>query len=177
MQIVLALALIALAAVSRLFDHPANFTPVAAVALFAGAYLPKKWGWAVPVVVMLATDAIIGFYDWQVMASVYASLVATVFVGFMLRRQRSVGSVLTTSLGASVLFFLVTNAAVWAWGGLYDRTAAGLLQSYAMGISFFKNTLLGDLFYTGFLFGTFEVVGKLNTKRGQATFFPILKRN
>lgn len=158
MQIALATSLILLAAVSRLFDHPANFTPVAAVALFAGAYLPRKWGWLVPVVVMLATDAVIGFYDWQVMVVVHGSLVATVFVGYALRRQRSVGSILTTSLGASVLFFLATNAAVWAWGGLYDRTAAGLLQSYAMGIPFFKNTLLGDLFYAGFLFGTFETI-------------------
>lgn len=158
MQIVLAFALIILAAVSRLFDHPANFTPVAAVTLFSGAYLPRTWGWLVPVLVMLATDAIIGFYDWQVMAAVYASLVATVLVGFMLRRKRSVGSVLTTSLGSSVLFFLVTNAAVWAWGGLYERTATGLLTSYAMGVPFFKNTLLGDLFYTGFLFGIYELV-------------------
>ncbi|OGL74076.1 hypothetical protein A3D72_02635 [Candidatus Uhrbacteria bacterium RIFCSPHIGHO2_02_FULL_57_19] len=158
---VLALALIVLAAASRLFDHPANFTPVAAVALFAGVYLPRKWGWGLPLVVMLASDAVIGFYQWQVMASVYLSFIVAIGIGWYIRRGKSVGSVFIGSLASSVLFFFVTNAAVWAWGGLYLQTADGLLTSYLMGIPFFKNTLLGDLFYTGFLFGSFEALGFL----------------
>lgn len=158
---VLAIALVFLAVISRLFEHPANFTPVAAVALFSGVYLPRRWGWILPLVVMLASDAIIGFYQWQVMASVYASFLVIVAIGWYVRRQRSIGSVLLSSLSGSVLFFLATNAATWAWGNLYPPTAQGLFTAYVMGIPFFKNTLAGDLFYTTFLFGAFEAIGFL----------------
>ena len=161
LHLILAISLIILAVISRLFPHPANFTPLAAVALFCGVYLPRKWGWILPMVIMIATDAIIGFYQWQVMASVYLSFLTAVGIGWYIRRGKSIGSVVVGSLAASILFFFVTNAAVWAWGGLYPPTAAGFLTSYLMGIPFFKNTLLGDLFYTVFLFGSFEALGFL----------------
>ena len=61
------------------------------------------------------------------------------------------------ALGASVIFFVVTNAAVWAFTPLYAHTLAGLMQSYTMAIPFFKNSLAGDLGYTAVLFGAMEL--------------------
>ena len=42
--IIISLLLLAfIGVVMRLVPHPANFTPVFAIALFAGFYLSKKW--------------------------------------------------------------------------------------------------------------------------------------
>jgi hypothetical protein len=42
-------SIVLVAALSRLLPHPANVAPIAAIALFAGAYFEKKWlAFAVP---------------------------------------------------------------------------------------------------------------------------------
>lgn len=66
--------------------------------------------------------------------------------------------VLGGSLAGSILFFLITNWAVWAFGELYTKDLGGLLMSYTMGLPFFRNTLLGDLFYVAVFFGIAELV-------------------
>lgn len=159
MDILIATVFIFSAAALRLLPHAPNFAPIAAVALFAGAVLPRRWSLVIPFGAMLLSDAIIGFYQVPVMASVYAAFALTVLLGWWSRRQNDrVVSTLGASLTGSVLFFLVTNAAVWRWGGLYPQTAAGLLQSYALGVPFFRNTLASDLFYTTVLFGSYVAI-------------------
>ena len=75
----------------------------------------------------------------------------------LLRTRRMVWSVGGAALGASVLFFVFTNLAVWAVGGLYPLTAAGLAEAFAAAIPFFAPTLAGDVFYTAVLFGGFAL--------------------
>jgi hypothetical protein len=68
------------------------------------------------------------------------------------------------SVLGSVLFFLITNFAVWYGSAFYPQTPAGLLACYTAGLafynqqSFFINSLLGDLFYGGLLFGTYALL-------------------
>lgn len=62
-----------------------------------------------------------------------------------------------TTLGA-IIFFLLTNAAVWAFGTMYPHTLSGLMESYTMAIPFFRNSLLGDIFFIGILVGGYEVI-------------------
>jgi formate-dependent nitrite reductase membrane component NrfD len=57
------------------------------------------------------------------------------------------------TLSASVLFFIVTNFSVWLLDGLYPLTFEGLMASYTAAIPFFRNAVLGDLFYAAVLFG------------------------
>src|SRR5437870_709086 len=59
---VMVLLLIVLAAASRLLPHPPNFAPVAAIGLFAGAMNGRRVGWLVPLVALLASDSVLGFY-------------------------------------------------------------------------------------------------------------------
>jgi hypothetical protein len=67
--------------------------------------------------------------------------------------------VLGTALLSSILFFVITNFGVWLTGGgwFYPRTWQGLVECYVMAIPFFRNTLAGDLVFTGVLFGLFEL--------------------
>ncbi|MFH0955758.1 MAG: DUF6580 family putative transport protein [Candidatus Falkowbacteria bacterium] len=151
-----ALILIALGIAARFLPHPANFAPIGAIAIFAGIYLPKKWAIVLPLAAMFFSDLFIGFYAWPIMLSVYAGFIIMGVIGLVVRKNKKVSTVLGGTVLGGVIFYLVTNGAVWAFGSLYPHTIAGLLQSYYMAIPFFRNSLLGDLFYTGVLAGAYE---------------------
>jgi hypothetical protein len=55
------------------------------------------------------------------------------------------------------LFFAVTNFGTWTLSGMYPLTFSGLAACYVAAIPFFQNTVAGDLFYSGLLFGGFAL--------------------
>ena len=160
--------LIFAAALSRVLPHPPNFSPVEAVALFGGAYFARRgWAVAVPLLAMFASDLVLGLayggIYWNYFASagyllVYACIALSAVLGFGLRGKVGAGRVLGYSLAGSLLFFVLTNAGVWAFGALYPHTPAGLAAAFAAGIPFFQWTVLGTLFYSALLFGGFELL-------------------
>ena len=150
----------------RLLPHEPNFAPIAAIALFGGVYLNKKYALVLPLAAMLISDFFLGFHS--TMVYVYGAFVLTGFLGFWLRKHKHVGTVFGSAVVSAVLFFLVTNFGVWAQG-MYARDLSGLMQSYLMGLPFFKNTLLSNLFYTGVMFGSYELVKTLIAKKVFAT--------
>lgn len=156
--LIIAISLVTLGLVSRLLPHPANFAPIAAIAIFGGLYLPKRLAIILPMLAMFVSDIFIGFYTWQIMAAVYGSFAIVGLIGLLVRKNKKAATVIGGTILGSVLFFLITNFAVWAFGAMYTHTFAGLMQCYTMAIPFFKNTLLGDLFYTGALVGAFELL-------------------
>jgi hypothetical protein len=56
-------------------------------------------------------------------------------------------------VACSLLFFLLSNGAVWAFSGMYSPTWQGLTQCYIAALPFLERTVLGDLFWTAVLFG------------------------
>lgn len=160
--------MIALAALSRLLPHPPNFSPVAAVALFAGAYFAsKRWAFVVPLAALLVSDLALAATHGGLYASwfggigiwlVYACIALTTAMGLGLRGKVGGANVLGYSLAGSVLFFVVTNFGAWLGNPMYPQNAAGLLASYAAGVPFFQWTVLGTLFYSALLFGGFALL-------------------
>jgi hypothetical protein len=148
--------LILLAALSRLLPHPANFSPLAAMALAGGVYLDKRFALFVPLAALFVSDLFLGFHN--TILFVYGSFVLIGIVGLWLKSHKTVLPVLGATLISSVIFFVVTNFGVWLTGGgwNYPKTIQGLIECYAMAVPFFRNTVLGDLVYVGLLFGTFE---------------------
>lgn len=145
--------LIFAAALSRLLPHPYNFSPVGAMALFAGARFGKLGiAITVPLAALLVSDIFIGFYAgaWLV----YATFVAVVVLGHVaLKNKRHPLAIGGCAALASMLFFLVTNC-VWLYNeNLYALTLEGQITSYIAALPFLWNTLVGDLFYTALLFG------------------------
>jgi hypothetical protein len=65
---------------------------------------------------------------------------------------------------SATIFFIFSNLGVWLAGLYYPLTLAGLVECYVMAIPFFGNTLFGDLFYMGVLFGIFEAVREWSTR-------------
>lgn len=147
------------AAFSRFIPHPWNFTAVGAMALFGGAYLPKRLSLMIPLAALMVTDAILGFHNTMIF--VYAAFAAIVVLGWVLRSQRSAIKVGGMSLLASVLFFAVSNFGVWMMDGMYARTFEGLVQCYVAAIPFFGNQVAGDLFFSAVMFGGYEVAKSL----------------
>jgi hypothetical protein len=154
------IAAIVLAAAFRLAPHPFNVSPIAAMGLFGGVYLTQRAaGFLAPLGALLLSDLVLGFYPH--MEVVYGAMALTVCLGWLLRRNRSPLRVIAAALAGSVLFFLVTNFATWAFSSLYPHTLAGLGACYIAAIPFFQNTLGGDLFFVTLLFGGFALAERL----------------
>lgn len=166
-------ALIALGAGVRIWLGPEmpNFAPIAAISLFAGYFFQRSYlAVLAPWVSMLASDAVLGGHEWQMMLVVYTMLTLPIAWSWGLRRvlriERtatasglfgSVAALIGCSLISSVLFFLATNFAWWPWNDLYPHTVDGLILSYERGLPFFRNTLCGDLFFAVTLFGSYAL--------------------
>ncbi|MCI0399951.1 MAG: hypothetical protein L0Y67_08755 [Gammaproteobacteria bacterium] len=152
-RMALIVGLIAVAVLTRLLPHPPNFVPIAAIALFGGAYFADKTSaFLVPLIALLVSDAVLGFHS--TLAFVYLAFALTVAIGFWVRRNRSGLRIFSAALLSSVLFYLLTNLGVWLVEGLYPKDGAGLVSCYMAGIPFFAMTVLGTLFYATLLFGT-----------------------
>ncbi len=144
------------AAFVRLIPHPPNFAPIAAIALFGGAYYSKKsFAYLIPISAMFVTDLILGFHS--AMWAVYLSFIFIVAIGMIMIKKKNVKNVVLASLISSVLFFVLTNFAVWLSGMTYPMNLVGLGACFTAAIPFFQNTLIGDLVFTGAMFGIYEL--------------------
>jgi len=157
-EFTIALLLILIGIILRIIPHAPNFTPIAAIALFGGVYFSRKIALFLPLGAMFISDIFIGFYQAPVMVSVYGSFILSVVLGFWLKNHKGWYTVGGSAILSSVLFFLITNFAVWAFAPWYARTFSGIIQCYLMALPFFRSTLLGDLFYTAVFFGSYELI-------------------
>lgn len=155
-DILIALITLAIGVSARLLPHPANFAPIGALAIFGGVHLPKRLSLAVPLSAMLLSDIIIGFYNPAIMISVYLGFLIMGLIGLVIRKKRGFTKILGATVLGSIIFFLITNAAVWLFGSMYIHNLNGLIQSYVMAIPFFKNSLLADVFYVCIFVGIYE---------------------
>ena len=154
----LALILVLAGVILRLLPHEPNFTPILTIALFGGVYFSRRVGLVLPLVAMVISDIFIGYYDATLMAFVYASFLLCVILCFWLKKHKKWYAILGSSVLGAVLFFAITNFAVWAFTSWYPKTMPGLVECYVMGLPFFKNTLLSSLFYSIVFFGAYEAV-------------------
>ena len=153
-------AMIGFGACARLLPHPWNFTPILAIALYAGVQFGRlRTGMLATFLALFLSDAIMGFY--RGMGWVYAAWLIPLLIGRMVRRKPGMGAIAMGALCSSLSFFLITNFAVWAGGHLYPHTAAGLSACYVAGIPFYRNQILGDAFYTLALFGGHALIQSL----------------
>src|SRR5689334_8862003 len=90
---VLLVVLIVAGALSRLIPHPPNFSPLEAVALFAGAYFANRaLGVLVPLAAMALSDAWLGWHDGLPLA--YGCIAVMALAGsFVLRNKRTVARI------------------------------------------------------------------------------------
>ncbi len=145
--------MILLAALTRLLPHIPNVTAMSAVALFGAANYNKKIiAFLVPLTALVISDVFIGFY--RGMEWVYGTFVLIILIGFTLRNKVTVPRVILLSVISSLCVYIISDFGVWL-GTLYPHTWQGLIACYVAALPFLRNGLLGDLFYSGVLFGIF----------------------
>ena len=179
MSSAIAVLLISLGAFVRFLPHPHNAVAIGALAIYAGARLPKSWALVVPIAALFISDA----------AKVYGTAYAdTLFAPASLLRYAIVGgialaraygprkvSVMGRGLqgaGAALIFFLASNFLVWAFPyglpgepGVYPHTVAGLFECYTMGLPFFRNSLVAEVMGVGVLFLVDELAHALAVRK------------
>src|SRR5262245_19555959 len=164
MDLLLVAFLVALNVAARLLPHAPGYLPVAASGVFAARVLSiPVLALLVPVLAMIFSDAALPGEDWRIQAVGFAAIAIPAIAGMATRRWRGVIPVVATMVPCSVLFFLLSNGAVWAFSGMYSLTWQGLVQYYVVALPFLEKTVLGDLFWTAVLFGGAWLVQHLPT--------------
>jgi hypothetical protein len=155
-KVTLLLILIAVGFISRILPHYPNFTAMSAVALIGGSMLRKPFeALIVTISALFLSDIIINnliypsgaftlFYDGA--AYTYGAYALIVFVGYFIKHL----NIKTYAFGAvasMLLFFVITNFAVWSTGLMYPKTSGGLMAAYAAGVPYMFNDLAATLLY------------------------------
>jgi hypothetical protein len=169
-------SLIFLAIICRLVTNKLelwNFNAIGASALFGGIVIRnKRLAYILPLLTLFITDIffqlftnIQGFYGAQ-MIFVYGAFLLITWIGTNIKKINPVNLVLA-AIGTGVLFFLISNLGVWMLSTLYPHTAQGLIACYAAAVPFYRNdlfgsfalnTVLGNVFFTGVLFGAWALI-------------------
>jgi len=158
----LALALVLIGVLLRILPHPLNFTPVMAIALFSGVVLSPGLALSVPLLVMMASDLVIGLHSLVFLT--WGAFALAVFIGLWVRKSPSASKVIFGTLAGSVLFFIITNLGVFLFQDMYPKNAEGFIQCYVMALPFFRNFLLGDLFFSALFFTVFALLKTASRK-------------
>jgi hypothetical protein len=143
--------------------------PQLAMALLAGSVIKdRKWAFALPLASMLLSDILMeilhsyypsvsaGFYSGQLLN--YIFILSTTVIGFFISSRKPT-EIAGGALAAPVVYFLLSNFAVWLGGGGLQRakTMSGLLMTYADGLPFLKASLIGTMVFSAVLFGAYQL--------------------
>ena len=147
-----------------------GFNPLPAVFFCVAACMGHRWLW-LPVVAWLASYWLTGLmnghgWSWE-MIMVVAGFGAATGVGFLLRGRGGM-ALLGGSVGAAVLFYVVTNSGSWLLSAQYSKTWLGFLQAQTVGLpgpfppawAFLRGSVAaGALFTALFLLGQRQWLG------------------
>ncbi len=142
---------VAVMALSRIIPHPPNFTPILAVAIFAPYVVKDKLAViAATLLAMFVADLYWGLHSFMLWT--YSSIALCTLLSTRAK-------LLPMLFLGPIMFFVITNFAVWT-SGYYGYTFSGLLECYIAAIPFFQNTLLGTTFYFIIFYGVAKVFDK-----------------
>ncbi len=144
----------------------ANFSPLAAIPLFAAAYFKGFWKpFAFTMAVMFISDQVLfttvyknygnGFlyHGWF---WVYGSFGLICILGKLIIREDKWGGILITMVLSVLIHWIVSDIGVWNHSPIYSQHMAGYLSCLAAAIPFEIRLLLATLIYGGLLFGSFQ---------------------
>jgi hypothetical protein len=177
--------LVVVSALYRAWDgRPFGFAPQMAMAIFGGAVIKdKRWAILMPLLSIFLSDllyevlyinglsTIKGFYFGDGQVTNYLLILGLTLFGFLMRRI-NILNVIAFSISGSLLYFIASNFFTWLGGGGFARpkTWDGLLLCYNDALAFYReyglikgfagNIVLGDLFFSFILFGSYYLLKK-----------------
>jgi hypothetical protein len=152
-------ALVAIGAVGRLWQPGWNVTPMAGVALAAGAIFPHPLlAASVPLASLALSNLVMPGYGSLVMAAViYAATAWPVLLGSRLVPGKAWQAVIGSALASSLVFYITTNLAHWWLTNDYPHTLAGLAACYVAALPFYRWMPVGDVAWSVALFAGLSV--------------------
>lgn len=184
-----ALALILMAALWRVAaayePSLANVSPITALA-FCGALYFRDWRlWLVPLAALTLSDLWLNHYHAAAFGYTWTPaemlvrvgcLAGALGIGRLVARRHTWMNLLSGSLASSLVFYFGTNTAAWAADVFYPGTAAGWWMAMTVGhpefpptVWFFRNTLAGDLLFTGVFAGAMALAMRRSYHPAAAT--------
>lgn len=163
----LVLAAIAYRIATGLFIHSgatwlSNFAPMAAIALCCAVYFPPRWKFSLPLIALFISDVVLNYhygaslFDAHIIGR-YLALALIGCLGLLLQNHASLKTLLPATIGASVVFYVITNFFSWLSDPGYVKNVSDFIQALTVGLAqysstpswmFFRNSLLSDLFFT-----------------------------
>lgn len=164
-KIFVVIAVIAVACLFRIMPHWPNFTPMAAIALMSGAMLSNRFmAFLLPFAAILVSDMLTVLFVNQAFTTpaqyfgstgilfIYLAFAFMILIGMGISKNLRWPVLGLASISTAIIFFLLSNFGFWI-GSTLPQNPAGLLLAYEMGLPFFLNNILGDLFFTFTAFG------------------------
>lgn len=156
---------------SNVFSIMSNVTPVGAIALFGGCYFADKWkAFLVPLLSLWISDILLNrilyFDHWSFFYEdsgwIYGSFALIVIIGQLMKKV-TFTNVIVAAIAAALVHWLVADFGMWIGGGRdittglpFTKDLSGLVKCYGLALPFLKNMLIGNLVFSGLLFGAFE---------------------
>jgi hypothetical protein len=149
---------------SRILPHTfhatgMNITAVGGSLLFFGARR-SRWQAVFAILALAATDYYLTVYAYGFPFRVSSYLATWAWYGAicllgsgLLAHRATALRVVAGVLASATSFFVLSNFMVWAAGGMYPESAAGLGACYVAAIPFYANDLISTALVAGALFG------------------------
>ena len=154
-----AMVLIIILAFSRIIPHPPNFTPILGMAVFAGAIFDKKiYSFLILLLAMILSDLFLGFHSSMLI--IYFAIFLNVVIGIYLISKIDYFKICISLVLGSLVFFIITNFAVWVSSDMYPHSLEGLLACYTMALPFLQSTVISTVLYGIGAFFIFELSNK-----------------
>jgi len=160
-------------AFSRLFTFLPNFSALESLALFGGAYIALRYvAFLIPIAAMFLSDLVINNtiarpffpnHDGIVIFSEYMiwntiAIVLIVLLGRLFLKKMNLLKGVMGILGATAIFWIISNIGAWLSSGLFPLTFAGMIENFVFALPFLKNSLLGNFAFGILLFGSYELL-------------------
>lgn len=165
--------LLLVAILSRLLPHAGwfNFTAVGGALLYFGAR--RSWREMLgPLAALMATDFVLTtfVYHYSFVWSAYVPTwlwygAAMVLGRILLSERTTVARFASAVVLGPTSFFLISNFAVWAGGGMYPGTPEGLVSCYVAAVPFYRNDVISTAIVAGLAFGLPILLRRLHETR------------
>jgi len=159
-------------AISRLLlQYLPNVSALESLALFGGAYFAlKRFAFVVPLAAYFVSDFIINNTTARIyfpkheglvffsnhMLYTLSGIVLVVLFGKFVMKKINLKAGLTGILGATFIFWVVSNIGSFISSPMYSKDLIGLASCYTVALPFLVKSLVGNLIFGGVLFGSYE---------------------
>ena len=155
-----------------------NFTPIGAIALFAGAkFSNRKIRYLFPMAVLLISDLLMvsetsGGFLYSGWMWTYLAFIITVFFGERISEMIKFTTIFSASVASALTHWILADFGVWFGGGInilsgmpFEKTMQGLILCYSLGFPFFLKLAASTILYSFMIFGLHKFISRALEKR------------